>query len=64
MYAIRSYYGGELCVFLGPSGCGKSTTLRLLNRLLDLDSGNITIDDVNIGVITSYSIHYTKLYDL
>ncbi len=42
---------GELCVFLGPSGCGKSTTLRLLNRLLDLDSGNITIDDVNIGDI-------------
>ena len=25
--------------------------------------GKITITDINIAVITSYSIHYTKLYD-
>ena len=31
---------GASCVF-GPSGSGKSTTLRLLNRLIDPDSGSV-----------------------
>ena len=35
---------GELCVLLGPSGCGKSTTLRLINRLLPMDSGRVWIN--------------------
>jgi osmoprotectant transport system ATP-binding protein len=35
---------GETCVLLGPSGCGKTTTLRMINRLLDPDSGRILVD--------------------
>lgn len=35
---------GEFCVLIGPSGCGKSTTLRMINRLISLSSGTITID--------------------
>lgn len=35
---------GELCVLVGPSGCGKTTTLRMINRLIGLDSGEIEID--------------------
>lgn len=35
---------GEILVLLGRSGCGKSTTLRLINRMLEWDSGNILID--------------------
>ncbi|HXP03413.1 MAG TPA: ABC transporter ATP-binding protein [Stellaceae bacterium] len=31
------------CVLLGPSGCGKSTTLRMINRLVDFDSGAIRV---------------------
>jgi len=34
---------GEFCVLLGPSGCGKTTTLRLINRLVPLTSGEITV---------------------
>jgi osmoprotectant transport system ATP-binding protein len=34
---------GELCVLLGSSGCGKSTTLRMINRLIDTDSGSIRV---------------------
>jgi osmoprotectant transport system ATP-binding protein len=34
---------GAFCVVLGPSGCGKSTTLRMINRLIPLDSGSIRI---------------------
>jgi osmoprotectant transport system ATP-binding protein len=34
---------GEFCVLLGSSGCGKSTTLRMINRLIPIDSGVIRI---------------------
>jgi len=38
---------GETCVLIGPSGCGKTTTLRMINRLLDPDSGRILVDGVD-----------------
>jgi polar amino acid transport system ATP-binding protein len=39
---------GEVVVIIGPSGSGKSTFLRCLNRLEEIDSGDILIDGVNI----------------
>jgi polar amino acid transport system ATP-binding protein len=39
---------GEVVVIIGPSGSGKSTFLRCLNRLDEIDSGEIIIDGVNI----------------
>ena len=39
---------GEVVVIIGPSGSGKSTFLRCLNRLEEIDSGDIIIDGVNI----------------
>lgn len=38
----------EILVLLGTSGCGKTTTLKMINRLIEADSGNIFIDDKNI----------------
>ena len=38
---------GELCVLLGPSGCGKTTTMKLINRLIPLTMGKISIDGVD-----------------
>ncbi len=35
---------GKTCVLIGPSGCGKTTTLRMINRLIDPDSGRILVD--------------------
>lgn len=35
---------GEISMLLGPSGCGKSTLLKLINRLIDPDSGTILIN--------------------
>nr|WP_315035159.1 ABC transporter ATP-binding protein [uncultured Chryseobacterium sp.] len=38
----------EVFVLLGTSGCGKTTTLKMINRLIEADSGNILIDGKNI----------------
>ncbi len=39
---------GETLVLLGTSGCGKTTTLRMLNRLVEPDSGTIYIDGIDV----------------
>jgi osmoprotectant transport system ATP-binding protein len=35
---------GEICMMVGPSGAGKTTALKLINRLIDFEEGDITID--------------------
>src|SRR5829696_4071878 len=39
---------GEICVLVGPSGCGKTTAMRLVNRMIDLTSGDILLDGESI----------------
>ncbi|MFC4498261.1 MULTISPECIES: ABC transporter ATP-binding protein [Streptomyces] len=33
-----------ITVLVGPSGCGKTTTLRMINRMVELSEGTISID--------------------
>lgn len=40
---------GQLCVLVGTSGCGKSTTLRMINRLIAHDEGEIRLDGQPVG---------------
>ena len=63
---------GEILCLLGPSGSGKTTLLRVLAGLEPLESGSIMFKGRDLRdvpphlrkiVITSYSIHYTKLYE-
>jgi osmoprotectant transport system ATP-binding protein len=35
---------GDICVLIGPSGCGKTTALKMVNRLISISDGDITID--------------------
>jgi len=39
---------GEVVVVCGPSGSGKSTLIRTVNRLEEIDGGNISFDDQDI----------------
>jgi osmoprotectant transport system ATP-binding protein len=39
---------GQVCVLVGPSGSGKTTALTLVNRLVELTSGDIRLDGVSI----------------
>lgn len=39
---------GETLVLLGPSGCGKTTTLKMVNRLIEPDSGVISVNGRNV----------------
>lgn len=39
---------GEIISFIGKSGSGKSTLLRCINKLENIDSGEILLDDNNI----------------
>jgi ABC-type polar amino acid transport system ATPase subunit len=39
---------GEVVVVCGPSGSGKSTLLRCINRLEQIDSGEIVVDGINV----------------
>jgi len=39
---------GTFCVLVGPSGGGKTTALKLVNRLIPFDSGEIRIDGQDI----------------
>ena len=39
---------GQFVVLIGPSGCGKTTTLKTINRLIEPDSGTISIDGKDI----------------
>lgn len=39
---------GQLAVLIGPSGCGKTTTLKMINRLIEPDTGKIYISGEDI----------------
>lgn len=42
---------GQFIVIIGSSGCGKTTLLKMINKLLPMDSGDILIDGKSIREI-------------
>jgi ABC-type multidrug transport system fused ATPase/permease subunit len=48
---------GKKIAIVGESGCGKSTTINLIERLYDVNSGEILIDGINIK---KYDLNYLR----
>lgn len=40
--------GGELLILIGRSGSGKTTALRMINRLIEPDSGSISVNGIDV----------------
>jgi len=40
--------GGKVFGFLGPNGAGKTTTIKMMTGILNPDSGNIWLEDVDL----------------
>ena len=41
-------YEGDILGFIGPNGAGKTTTIKMMTGILDIDQGDILIDDKSI----------------
>jgi osmoprotectant transport system ATP-binding protein len=39
---------GDICVLVGPSGCGKTTAMRMANRMVEMDSGDIFVGEKSV----------------
>ncbi|AWP33533.1 ABC transporter ATP-binding protein [Pantoea sp. MHSD4] len=53
---------GEFCVLLGTSGSGKSTTLKMINRLVEYDSGKIRFAGESIRQLDARSLRQRMGY--
>src|SRR5215218_6570858 len=42
---------GEICVLIGPSGGGKTTAMKMINRLISISEGDITIDGTSVKAL-------------
>ena len=47
---------GQITVFVGPSGCGKTTSLRMINRMIEPTSGEISIDGENVAALPAHEL--------
>ena len=43
---------GEFVAIIGLSGAGKSTLIRTINRMHDITSGKLTVDDVDVSALS------------
>ena len=53
---------GEFLTLLGPSGCGKTTVLRLIAGLESVDSGTISLENLDITRVPAEHRHVNTVF--
>ncbi len=51
---------GEFVSIVGPSGAGKSTLIRCINRLVEPDSGKVTLEGVDVTALGKGELTQTR----
>lgn len=51
---------GEIFVVMGLSGSGKSTLVRMLNRLIEITSGSVYIDNKDVGKMNKEELTHLR----
>ena len=51
---------GEFIAIIGLSGAGKSTLIRTINRMHDITSGKLTVDDVDVMSLSGKSLRRVR----
>lgn len=49
-----SVAAGELLALVGASGSGKTTTLKMINRLIEPDEGEVLLEGENVGALPGH----------
>lgn len=49
-----SVAAGELLALVGASGSGKTTTLKMINRLIEPDEGEVLLEGDNVGALPGH----------
>lgn len=53
---------GELISLLGPSGCGKTTTLRVIAGLIEMNSGEFRVDNVDLTRVPVHKRNFGMVF--
>ena len=62
--ASFSVYEGEIFVVMGLSGSGKSTLVRMLNRLIEPDKGNVLMNGKDITTMSHNELVQFRLHNM
>ena len=57
-----TFSSGEFFAIIGSSGCGKTTLLKMINKLLPMDRGDIIIDGKSIREIPDIKLRREIVY--
>jgi osmoprotectant transport system ATP-binding protein len=47
---------GEICVLVGPSGSGKTTAMRMVNRMIEITSGDILLGGTSVREVSEVEL--------